>query len=321
MLQHIRRKKSKLWVLLLILAVVVVYKLMDSSDGQSLLKRVDGNQSNSVLSLRASTDSAVSISSDNLHSPNAILVRLNDHTILMQKKSEQKIYPASLTKIMTATVAIENLHDLQKKIELSPSMFQRLNKENASMAGFQPNEKVKAIDLLYGMMLPSGAECCIGLADNIAGSEQAFVDKMNQKAESLGMSNTHFTNATGLQDQNHYTTVKDLSILLSYALKNSTFQEIFTTSRHSTASTNKHPDGITFKSTLFKNIGNSTLKSGNILGGKTGFTDEAGLCLASFAQVNGKEYILVTAGAKGNHQTEQYDIDDAYEVFNELGSK
>ncbi len=239
----------------------------------------------------------------------------------MQKKSEQKIYPASLTKIMTATVAIENLHDLQKKIELSPSMFQRLNKENASMAGFQPNEKVKAIDLLYGMMLPSGAECCIGLADNIAGSEQAFVDKMNQKAESLGMSNTHFTNATGLQDQNHYTTVKDLSILLSYALKNSTFQEIFTTSRHSTASTNKHPDGITFKSTLFKNIGNSTLKSGNILGGKTGFTDEAGLCLASFAQVNGKEYILVTAGAKGNHQTEQYDIDDAYEVFNELGSK
>ncbi len=320
-MQHIRRKKSKLWVLLLILAVVVVYKLMDSSDGQSLLKRVDGNQSNSVLSLRASTDSAVSISSDNLHSPNAILVRLNDHTILMQKKSEQKIYPASLTKIMTATVAIENLHDLQKKIELSPSMFQRLNKENASMAGFQPNEKVKAIDLLYGMMLPSGAECCIGLADNIAGSEQAFVDKMNQKAESLGMSNTHFTNATGLQDQNHYTTVKDLSILLSYALKNSTFQEIFTTSRHSTASTNKHPDGITFKSTLFKNIGNSTLKSGNILGGKTGFTDEAGLCLASFAQVNGKEYILVTAGAKGNHQTEQYDIDDAYEVFNELGSK
>lgn len=320
-MQYIRRKKSKLWVLLLIFAVVIVYKLMYSSDGQPLFKRVDCNQSNSVLSLRVSTDSDVSISSDNLHSPNAILVRLNDHTILMQKKIEQKIYPASLTKIMTATVAIENLHDLQKKIELSSSMFQKLNKENASMAGFQPNEEVKAIDLLYGMMLPSGAECCIGLADHISGSEQAFVDKMNQKAKSLGMSNTHFTNATGLQDQNHYTTVKDLSILLSYALKNSTFQEIFTTSSHSTASTNKHPDGITFKSTLFKNIQNSTLKSGKILGGKTGYTDEAGLCLASFAQVNGKKYILVTAGAKGNHQTEQYDIDDAYKVLNELGSK
>lgn len=318
---HIRREKSKLWVLLLIFAVVIAYKLMYSFDGQPLLKRVDGNQSNSVLSLRILTDSAISISSDNLHSSNAILVRLNDYTILMQKKSEQKIYPASLTKIMTATVIIENLHNLQKKIELPSAIFQKLNKENASMAGFQPNEKVKAIDLLYGMMLPSGAECCIGLADNISGSEQAFVDKMNQKAESLGMSNTHFTNATGLQDQNHYTTVKDLSILLSYALKNNTFREIFTTPSHSTASTNKHPDGITFKSTLFKNIRNSTLKSGKILGGKTGYTDEAGLCLASFAQVNGKEYILVTAGAKGNHQTEQYHIDDAYKVFNELGSK
>ena len=133
------------------------------------------------------------------------------------------------------------------------------------------------------------------------------------------MSNTHFTNSTGLQDKNHYTTVKDLSILLSYALQNKTFRDIFTASHYSTAPTNKHSSGITFNSTMFKNIENPAISGGEILGGKTGYTDEAGLCLASLAQEGGKEYILVTAGAKGNHQSEQYNIDDAYEVYNKLG--
>lgn len=186
------------------------------------------------------------------------------------------------------------------------------------MAGFLPGEKVRAIDLLYGALLPSGAECCIGLADEISGSEENFVKKMNQRADQLGMSNTHFTNSTGLQNENHYSTVKDLSLLLDYALQNQTFREIFTSSRHSTAATNKHPDGITFTSTLSQNLKDQTLPGGKILGGKTGFTDEAGLCLASLAQIGGKEYILVTAGAEGDHKTEPYDIDDAREVYQRL---
>lgn len=319
-MQQAKKKKSKFWVILLMIAVIVLaYKSINSLNGKSLFGKIDGNKTGPVPSLTVAADSDVSIPIDNLHSPNAILVRLDDHTILMRKNSEQKIYPASLTKIMTAIVAIENLSDLQKKIELPNAMFQKLNEADASMAGFQPNEKVKAIDLLYGVMLPSGAECCIGLADHIAGSEQGFVVKMNQKAEALGMSNTHFTNSTGLQDKNHYTTVKDLSILLSYALQNSTFRDIFTATHYSTAPTNKHSNGITFNSTMFKNIENPAISGGEILGGKTGYTDEAGLCLASLAKKEGKEYVLVTAGAKGNHRSEQYNIEDAYEVYNKLG--
>jgi len=318
--QQAKKKKSKFWIILLMIAVIVLaYKSINALNGKSLLGQIDSNKAGPVPSLTVASDPNVSVSIDSLHSPHAILVRLDDHAILMQKMSEQKIYPASLTKIMTAIVVIENLSDLQKKIELPNSMFQELYKADASMAGFQPNEKVKAIDLLYGVMLPSGAECCIGLADHIAGSEQEFVAKMNQKAKVLGMSNTHFTNSTGLQDKNHYTTVKDLSKLLSYALQNSTFRDVFTSARYSTASTNKHPNGITFNSTMFKNIENPVISGGKILGGKTGYTDEAGLCLASLAQKDGKEYILITAGAKGNHQSEQYNIDDAYEVYNRLG--
>ncbi len=326
-----KRRKSKLWVLLLIIAAAVfVYKSNLIFNGQALFKKAGSDKIDSGPSSSESISSqpslAVSDSDDfvtisNLHSPNAILVRLDDHATLMKENSEQKIYPASLTKIMTVIVAIENLPDLQKKIELPGSMFQELYKADASRAGFLPDEKVRADDLLYGVMLPSGAECCIGLADDIAGSEQKFVKLMNQKAAELGMNSTHFTNTTGLQDSNHYTTVKDLSVLLSYALQNNTFRDIFTASRYSTSPTNKHKDGITFQNTMFKNIENPAISGGKILGGKTGFTDEAGLCLASLAQKDGREYILVTAGAKGNHESEQYNIEDAYAVYNKLGKQ
>lgn len=219
---------------------------------------------------------------------------------------------------MTAIVAIENLPDLKEEIKLTNSMFQGLYEANASMAGFQPGEQVKAIDLLYGATLPSGAECCIGLANRIAGSEKNFVKIMNHKAADLGMENTNFENATGLHDENHYSTVKDLSILLIYALQNDTFREIFTSFRHSTQPTNKHSNGITFYSTLFEDINSQSIINGEILGGKTGYTDEAGLCLASLAKVGKQEYIMISAGAKGDHYSEQYNITDALAVYSSI---
>jgi D-alanyl-D-alanine carboxypeptidase (penicillin-binding protein 5/6) len=278
-----------------------------------------GNKTMPVPSLKLEAEPSVSISPGELNSPNAILINLKDHTILMQKNIEEKIYPASLTKMMTAIVAIENLPDLKKEITLTYSVFQGLSEADASMAGFRPGENVRAIDLLYGALLPSGAESCVELADYIAGSEKDFVGMMNQKAADLGMYNTHFENSTGLQNENHYTTVKDLAVLLSYALQNDTFREIFTSTRHSTTPTNKHPDGITFYSTMFEELNNRSITDGKILGGKTGYTAEAGLCLASLAQVGKQEYSLISAGAKGDHHSEQYNITDALAVYNRLG--
>ena len=317
------KKKSKirrfLAFLLMVIIVVLAFKFIMIPGVRHLFEENGKDKTALVSSLTISCAATVSISSDSLHSPNVILIRLSDHIVLMQKNSEEKIYPASLTKMMTAIVAIENLPDLKEEIKLTNSTFQGLYKADASMAGFQPGEQVKAIDLLYGVMLPSGAESCIGLADQIAGSEQDFVKIMNQKAADLGMDNTHFENTTGLHDENHYTTVKDLSILLRYALQNDTFREIFTSSRHSTQPTNKHPGGITFYSTMFEDFNNQSIISGEILGGKTGYTDEAGLCLASLAKVDEQEYILITADAKGDHDSEQYNITDAFAVYNSIG--
>ena len=167
--------------------------------------------------------------------------------------------------------------------------------------------------------LPSGAECCMAFADRIAGSEESFVDMMNEKAAEMGMKNTHFCNATGLHDPDHYSTVKDISVLLRYALQYEDFRQAFSSSRYTTQPTNLHPDGFTFLSTMFRYMDSAGVVGGEIIGGKTGYTEEAGLCLASLAEVSGKEYILVTAKAKGTHRTEQFHILDAVDVYSQIG--
>lgn len=344
--RKIKKKKSELPMFIVLLMMVgvaaFVYKSNMIPDYRYLFQKEEDDKTTPYYSLKAapgtadgrtasppspnleldfsaSHDFSDTITPDKLNSPNAILIHLKDQTILMEKSSEEKIYPASLTKIMTTIVAIENLSNLKEEIKLTNSTFQGLYEAGASMAGFQPGEHVMAIDLLYGVMLPSGAECCIGLAEQIAGSEQNFVKMMNEKAAELGMKSTHFENTTGLHNENHYTTVNDLAILLSDALQNNTFREIFTSSRYSTAPTNKHPGGMTFYSTMFEGLSNQNLIDGEILGGKTGYTDEAGLCLASLARVGKQEYILISAGAKGDHHSEQYNITDALTVYNSMG--
>lgn len=257
------------------------------------------------------------IDADQLVSRNALLVCLDDGKKLLDINGEDRIYPASMTKIMTAILAIENLNRLDQRIFLPNEVFNELYEEGASMAGYLPGEEVRAIDLLYGVLLPSGAECCIGLADYISGSEAAFVDLMNEKADALGMIQTHFANATGLHNPDHYTTAADLAILLEYALQNDTFTDIFTSGSYYADATELHPEGLTMYSTLFKNLEESGIQS-SILGGKTGYTSEAGLCLASYAQINGKRYIMITANAKGNHSTEQYNIMDAVYAYQQL---
>lgn len=255
-----------------------------------------------------------------IQSRSAVLCSLDSNTVLAGKNADERVYPASLTKIMTALIAAEQLPDLDEPVTLNPDIFQPLYLMQASMAGFEPGETATCRDLLYGTLLPSGAECCEALCERISGSESAFVDLMNQKVQALGMDNTHFANATGLHEEAHYTTVRDLSLLLTEALKNETFRTIFTAQRYTVAPTNVHPDGFTFTSTLFRDLDSPQVGNGEILGGKTGFTDEAGLCLASLYRLDGREYILITAGAPGTHRTAPLHIEDAQKIYRQLGN-
>lgn len=261
------------------------------------------------------------INLNTLYSPYAVLVDLESGNVLAEQNSTERMYPASLTKIMTALIAIEETEDMEQTTMLPSDIFPSLYEENASLAGFQPGETVTWKDLLYGVMLPSGAECCLTFARQIAGSEGAFVDLMNKKAEELGMNDTHFANATGLQDKKHYSTVRDIAVLLRYALENETFRQVFTARRYSIPPTAYHSEGFTFYNTMFQAMDNAGISDDDILGGKTGYTEKAGLCLASLAEINGREYIFVTAKADGNHYTEPYHVMDAENVYGQIRKK
>lgn len=255
---------------------------------------------------------------EGLVSPYAILVDADSGEAVAEKEADVSIYPASMTKVMTALLALEANPDLEQPVTLPEDIFPELRAEGASMAGFRPGETATVRDLLYGALLPSGAECCEALAREVSGSEEAFVELMNQKAAELGMRSTHFCNPTGLHDPEHISTVRDMARLLRAAMQNETFRAILSAGRYAVPATDLHPEGFTMTSTFWAELGDVSLWRGQFLGGKTGYTSAAGLCLASAAQVKGKRYILVTAGARGNHGTEPYHIEDAVRVYRQL---
>ena len=277
--RRIRRKKQRRRVLIsalvevLILAVLALAFCWD----RGLSAKVSG-----VLGI-FDRPPATELDVSGVNSSNVLLMDVKSGKVIGNLNGEERIYPASMTKIMTAIVALEAFSDL-----------------------------------VYGVMLPSGAECCLALADEASGSEEAFVEKMNKKAKSIGMKDTHFMDCTGLHDPEHYSTAYDIALLLKYALHNDTFREVAESHFHSTPATNVHPDGITYYSTMFKNMSDTSVTGGEILGGKTGYTSEAGHCLASFAQIYDREYILVTAGAAAD-ATGVPHILDAKTIYNRLG--
>lgn len=246
-----------------------------------------------------------------IYSKSAILYNMDDDIILYEKNSEERTSIASLTKIMTCIIAIENIDNLDQKIILKSDVFTGLAEAGASVAGFRVGENVTFRDLLMGALLPSGADATRALALNISGSESEFVNLMNKKAIELGLKNTHFENTTGLESSNHYSTVKDISIILKYALKNQTFKDMYTTREYTTTS------NLTFYSTLKKISNNYSFDVSNILGSKTGYTDEAGLCMSSIANYNGVNYLLVTAGAdyRGNVPRQLLDAMTIYNFY------
>lgn len=249
------------------------------------------------------------VSALEINSKHAILYNLNEDKIIFEKNSNEITSIASLTKIMTTIVAIENIEDLDAKVTITEKDFNGLY--DASLAGFEVGDEVTYRDLLYGTMLPSGAEASQALANNISGSVNVFAGLMNEKAKELGMKNTHFINTSGLDINNHYSTVYDVALLLKYCLNNKTFKTIFESTSYKTSN-----GELTLYSTFRYTAIKYNYKSDYILGAKTGYTDDAGKCLASIAydQNNDILYLLVTTGA--NTSTDDaYHIKDATNIY------
>lgn len=237
-----------------------------------------------------------------INSDKAIVYDLTSDKILYEKNSNEQTNIASLTKIMTTITAIEKIEDLNKEVIITEEILDTVSKK-ASIAGLKKNDKVTYKDLLYASMLPSGADATNALAISLSGSIDNFVKDMNNKAKELGMKDTHFVNVTGLDEEGHYSTAKDISTLLKYSLKNNLFKEIFTTRKY------KLSNKLKVESTINK-YKDKTIDTSKILGSKTGYTKKAGLCLATLMEDEGHEIIVITINAKNNSKRNNHLVDN-----------
>lgn len=240
------------------------------------------------------------ISLDDATFNSAILLDASTNEIIAGYKYDKKIYPASLTKLLTLLVAAENIDDLHAKYKFEEEDIDRLIEENASLAGFVGGETVTMEDLLYASILVSGADGTVGLANAVAGSEAGFVKLMNEKLDELGLVDTKFVNSSGLHDKQHYSTAQDLAVITKACLENETCRKVLSTEEYTTSETEEHVDGITLESIFHSRYGGFFVDTNGdgeedapLLGGKTGFTDEAMYTLSSVVTYQGHDYVCV----------------------------
>lgn len=234
-----------------------------------------------------------------LYSSSAVLVNVQTGAVLAEKNMDEKIYPASMTKVMTLLVAAENLPDLDAAFTMTQAIIDPLYLAGASMAGYVNGETVTMRDLLYGAVVPSGAEATEALAQAVAGGEEAFVAMMNEKAAALGLTNTHFMNTSGLHDENHYSTVREIALILQAAMENETCAEILSAENYRASETEQHPDGLAMTNKFLYRVHHEyALGGAEITAAKTGYTAEAMNCCASAGKTpDGRSVICVTANA------------------------
>ena len=227
----------------------------------------------------------------------ALLIDLNTGRAVYEQDADERVYPASLTKIMTCLLALEN-GNLSDVVTVSASALDDLDADS-SVAGLQVGEQMTLENLLYCMMVVSGNDACNVIAEHIAGSVADFVRMMNQRAYELGCLNTHFSNPHGLHDESHYTTARDLARITQAALKSENFRQIVDTAEYviPESATGQEHKLKTTNLLIYESTGNS-LYYPRATGVKTGYTSAAGRCLVATAEDDGIRFLSVLCGAK-----------------------
>lgn len=263
---------------------------------------------------------AAKIFSKDYESQYLYLMKREDKEEIVKVSHQKKAYPASLTKIMTTIVALEEIEDLSAPAPIDVNTYKDMVAQQSSMAGFYGKEQTTYRDLLYGTILASGGEAANSLAINLAGDTENFVQMMNHKAAEIGLHDTHFTNPEGLHDRKQYTTAYDMAKLLDYALEDGDFRAIFTKKNFITTKTLDHPDGVYLESTVLSKLAPESQRGFEIIGGKSGTTTEAGQSWITLAEKDGQEYIAVVMGAEFSdfNHLNQNQIKDTLKLYEEI---
>lgn len=231
-----------------------------------------------------------------------ILMDAGSGAVLYGKNIHQAYYPASITKILTALIVIENCN-LDETVTFSHNAVYNVE-AGSSSAGIDEGDQLSVRDCLYAMLLKSANEAANALAEHAAGSIDAFAEKMNEKAQSLGCTDSHFNNPSGLNDPEHYTSAHDMALIACAAFENATFVEIDSSRYYDLPPTKRNPEG----SRVYP--GHKMLKKNlpeyypGILGGKTGYTSLAGNTLVTCAERNGMRLVSVVLNGHQTHYTD-----------------
>ena len=232
----------------------------------------------------------------------AIVVDGDNNEILYDLNARQRMYPASITKIMTSLVVLDAVDkgELSLDTQVTASAQAVDLPWDSSTAGIKAGETLSVLDLLYCDLLPSGNEACNILSEAVAGTSAEFVVRMNAKAQELGMADTHFANPHGLHDPEHYTTAYDIYLMAHAAMENETFRAIVRSPSHTLPATNLQPERIIYSSNgLLSSFYAIGYTYGKAIGIKTGYTGEAGRCLASAAVDElGRTFYCVVLGTE-----------------------
>ena len=242
---------------------------------------------------------------DEISSSYAILIDLQNDTILAEKAADTVINPASMTKVLTLLVAAENLKSLDDTFTMTLEVSDYCYVNGCSVVGLMPDETVTIRDLLYGTILPSGADAAMGLAISVAGSHEAFVDLMNEKLEELGLSDTaHFTNCVGLYDEDHSCTIYDMAMILKAAMDNELCREVLSAHTYEIPPTEQHPEGQTLSNWFLRRIEDHDQgQAVRAVGAKTGYVVQSGSCAVSWGEdADGNRYICATGDAGSSWQ-------------------
>lgn len=237
-----------------------------------------------LLTGMAPVAAAPAASGDGIEScktPSIVLMDVKTGYVLYEKKADEKRYPASITKIMTAMCALDKLK-LDEKITISDTAVNSLE-EDAAVIGIEAGDEMNVEDALYALMLQSANEIANALAEEASGSIESFADYMNTRAKQIGCENTHFVNPSGLHDDDHYTTARDMALIVQEALKNEKFREIFCAKSYETMETTY---GQQFSLTQHHEMvaGTGDVTYDYVKGGKTGYTSKAKNTLVTYAE-------------------------------------
>lgn len=226
----------------------------------------------------------------------AYAVEINTGTVILEKNAREKMFPASTTKLMTALLAAEFIESGQgnpnDEITFSREAVFGIDRSSTHIA-IDVGEKLTVRQVLYAILLPSANEACLGMAEYVSGSIDGFIEKMNQRAQQLGMKGTHFVTANGLHDDEHYTTAEELSILMKEALKHNILREIMSVSSYKIPPTNKNNQERILINTNKLILESNEYYDSNVVCGKTGYTTPAGNVLVAYSEVEGMGVITV----------------------------